>query len=48
MQAFQQSVHLVLNPVDLPNLTAILKKSLAENDLLYRSYKDILATMGEK
>jgi hypothetical protein len=48
MQAFAQSVHLVLNPVDLPNLTAILKKSLAENDLLYRSYKDILTTMGEK
>jgi hypothetical protein len=48
MQAFAQSVHLVLNPVDLPNLTAILKKSLAENDLLYRSYKDILATMGER
>jgi hypothetical protein len=48
MQAFAQSVHLVLNPVDLPNLTAILKKSLAENDLLYKSYKDILATLGER
>src|SRR5688572_6401303 len=30
MQAFQQSVHLVVNPNDLPNLTAILKKGLAE------------------
>ena len=48
MQAFAQSVHLVLNPVDLPNLTAILKKSLVENELLYRAYKDILTTMGEK
>jgi len=48
MQAFAQSVHLVLSPVDLPNLTAILRKSLAENELLYRSYKDILAAMGEK
>jgi hypothetical protein len=48
MQAFAQSVHLVLNPVDLPNLTAILKKSLAENDLLYKSYKDILTTIGER
>jgi hypothetical protein len=48
MQAFAQSVHLVLNPADLPNLTAILKKSLAENELLYRSYKDTLASMGEK
>jgi hypothetical protein len=48
MQAFAQSVHLVLNPADLPNLTAILKKGLAENDLLYRSYRDILTAMGEK
>ena len=48
LQAFAQSVHLVMNPADLPNLTAILKKSLAEFDLLYRAYKDTLATMGEK
>ena len=48
MQAFAQSVHLVLNPADLPNLTAILKKSLAENEILYRAYKDTLASMGEK
>ena len=48
MQAFAQSVHLVMNPADLPNLTAILKKSLAEFEILYRTYKDTLATMGEK
>lgn len=48
MQAFAQSVHLVLNPADLPNLTAILKKGLAEHELLYRAYKDTLASMGEK
>jgi hypothetical protein len=48
MQAFAQSVHLVLNPADLPNLTAILKKGLAEHELLYRAYKDTLAAMGEK
>ncbi|HYR92379.1 MAG TPA: hypothetical protein VE422_50505 [Terriglobia bacterium] len=48
MQAFAQSVHLVLNPADLPNLTAILKKSLAEFELLYRAYKESLAVMGEK
>ena len=46
MQAFSQSVHLVLNPADLPNLTAILKKSLAENELLYRAFKESLAAMG--
>ena len=48
MQAFGQSAHLVLNPADLPNLGPILKKGLAEFELLYRSYKDTLATMGEK
>jgi hypothetical protein len=42
MQAFAHSVHLVLNPSDLPNLTAILKKGLAEFELMYRSYMDIL------
>jgi len=48
LQAFAQSVHLVLNPADLPNLTAILKKGLAEFELLYRAYKESLAAMGEK
>lgn len=48
MQAFGQSVHLVLNPVDLPNLGPILKKGLAEFELLYRAYNDTVASMGEK
>lgn len=48
MQAFAQSVHLVLNPADLPNLGPILKKGLAEFELLYRAYKDTIAAMGEK
>ena len=48
MQAFGQSVHLVLNPPDLPNLGPILKKGLAEFELLYRAYKDTFAAMGEK
>jgi hypothetical protein len=48
MQAFAQSVHLTLNPVDLPNLGPILKKSLTEFELLYSAYKDTLATLGEK
>src|SRR5215831_11147711 len=47
MQAFGQSVHLVLNPSDLPNLGPILKKSLAEFELLYRAYKDRVAEIGE-
>jgi hypothetical protein len=48
MQAFAQSVHLVLNPADLPNFGPILKKGLAEFEMLYRAYKDTYAAMGEK
>jgi hypothetical protein len=48
MQAFGQSVHLTLNPIDLPNLGPILKKGLAEFESLYRAYKDTLANVGEK
>ena len=48
MQAFGQSVHLTLNPVDLPNLGPILKKGLAEFEQLYRTFKDTLAALGEK
>src|SRR4030095_7974965 len=48
MQAFGQSVHLVLNPSDLTNLGPILKKGLAEFELLYRAYKDTFAALGER
>ena len=39
MEAFAHSVHLTLNPIDLPNLGPILKKGMAEFELLYRAYK---------
>ncbi len=48
MEAFSHSVHLTLNPMDLPNLGPILKKGLAEFEQLYRMYKDTLAAVGEK
>ena len=48
MQAFAQSVHLVMTPTDLPNMTAILRKGFAEFEGLYRAYRDTLASMGEK
>jgi hypothetical protein len=44
MQAFAQSVHLVVNPVDLPNLEPILKKGLMEFSNLYHVFTDVLAT----
>ena len=48
MQAFAQSAHVVVNPLDLPNLAAILKKSLAEFELLYKVYKDVVAAQSER
>ena len=48
MQAFAESVHLVLNPADLPNFGPILKKGLAEFESLYRVYKATLAAIGER
>src|SRR5499427_4650372 len=48
LQAFAESVHLVLNPADLPNFGPILKKGLAEFESLYRVYKGTLAAIGER
>ncbi len=48
LQAFGYSVQLVVNTMDLPNLTAILKKSWAEFQSLYKVYKDVFASVGEK
>ena len=48
MQAFAQSVHVVVNPLDLPNLAAILKKSLAEFELVYKVYRDVVAAQGQR
>jgi hypothetical protein len=45
MQAFAESVHLVLNPADMPNLGPILKKGLSEFESLYRAYKETIATL---
>jgi hypothetical protein len=47
MQAFVQSVHVVVNPADLANLTAIMRKGLAEFEQRYRAYNDVLAARGE-
>jgi hypothetical protein len=44
MQAFAQSVHVVLNPADMPNFEPILKKALAEFDQLYQVFRETLTT----
>lgn len=48
MQAFALSVQLVVNTADLPNFTAILKKSWAEFQNLYHVYHEVFASFGEK
>ena len=47
MQAYSQSVHLVVNPQDVSNLGAILRKGLADFQMFYRVYKSVLVETGE-
>ena len=47
MQAYAQSVHLVVNPTDVSNLGAILKKGLSDFERFYAVYKSVLAETGE-
>ena len=47
MQAYAQSVHLVVNPSDLSNLGVILKKSLVDFEMFYRVYRTVLAETGK-
>ena len=48
MEAFALSVHVTLIPMDLPNLGPIVKKGMAEFELLYRTYRETLGALGEK
>jgi len=49
IQAFSLSVHVVINPSDLPNLTAILRKSIAEDERNYRVFRVVLdSSKGER
>lgn len=45
MQAFAESVHLVLNPSDLTNFGPILKKGLSDFESLYRAYRETIASL---
>lgn len=40
MQAFHQSVHVVINPSDLASLKQILQQSIADNDLFLSVFRD--------
>lgn len=40
MQAYQQSVHAVVNPADLETLGQIIQKYVGDNDLFMHAYRD--------
>jgi hypothetical protein len=40
MQAYQQSVHAVLNPSEIANLDQIVQKVVADNNLFLHIYRD--------
>lgn len=46
MQAFQQSVHVVVNPMELHSLGPIIQQAVAENDIALRVYRDIQSKMA--
>jgi len=47
MQAFQKSTNVVINEKDLDKLGDILKKSISENEIFYKVYKETLHAMGK-
>jgi hypothetical protein len=47
MQAFQQSVHAVVNPRDMRNLPQIIQHVVSENDLRLAIYRGIQLEMAQ-
>jgi hypothetical protein len=47
MQAYQKSANVVINEKDLKKLGEILKKSITENEIFYKVYKETLNVMGK-
>jgi hypothetical protein len=41
MQAFQQSVHTVINSAEIPMLKHLVEKAVTENDLFLFSFRDV-------
>jgi hypothetical protein len=48
MQAFQKSANVVINEKDLGKLEDILKKTISENEIFYKVFKETLHSMGKK
>ncbi|HVY71395.1 MAG TPA: hypothetical protein VHH73_15790 [Verrucomicrobiae bacterium] len=47
MQAYQQSVHAVVNPVDIINLKPIIQKTVADTNALYQVFRDTQQRMAK-
>ena len=47
MQAFQKRANVVINEKDMEKLGDILKKSISENEIFYKVYKETLHAMGK-
>jgi hypothetical protein len=47
MQAFTQSVHAVINPLDLPSLKQIIQQVVSENELFLSVYRDTQAKVAQ-
>ena len=50
MQAFQRSVQVVVNPVDMPRIRSIVERAVTDNDLflqVFRETQDHSATWGK-
>ncbi|MBF0563814.1 MAG: hypothetical protein HQK89_01090 [Nitrospirae bacterium] len=47
MAAFSKSVNLVVNEHDMTNFKTILKRAIGENDLFYRTFKNVMVELGK-
>ena len=48
MNAYGQSVNLVINHTDMPTCGAMLAQQLAEHDLLYRTFREMRQQLGKE
>ena len=46
MQAFQQSVHAVINPAELANLESVVQKVFGETQSFLKTFNDVQASMA--
>ncbi|MBT5867864.1 MAG: hypothetical protein HOH38_03390 [Nitrospinaceae bacterium] len=46
-QAFQKSANVVINEKDIDKLENVLKKSISENEIFYKVFKETLHSMGK-